>query len=320
MALRFRLHREEDIGSMKEMWSTNTDWGSDFEGIFDAYITQSCLEGACILLAEDEPESTLVGQFAFLPYLIKTPEKELKAYRPAALIVSKSYRYFKANPLDHPAIRMYTEGAKLMKAKGADLLFMTPNPSLTRIMKIFPDFKTAKFPLFSRQLTEKPLPELASDISFGKVKPNDPRIDRLWEKFRNLHNCSIVRDTRILPWKIGKGDHEVIGLERHGELIAVLAMRAKGEQQWLIDDWMFADDHDSLIAALKVATFIARDKAIQSPLTKVAVLATPIMKQPLEELGFKRDAYDFPFTVHKLSDAADLTTLDPAQWFLSAND
>jgi hypothetical protein len=320
MALRFRLHREDDLDSMKEMWSSNTDWGSDFEGIYEAYITNSCLEGSCILLAEDDTENTLVGQFLFLPYLVKTPEKELKAYRPAAPVVSKSYRYFKANPLDHPAIKMYMEGAKLMQAKGADLIFMTPNPSWVRLMKMFPDFQTATYPLFSRQLTEEPMPELLSEISFSRVDPHDPRIDRLWEKFRILHSCSVVRDTRILPWKIGKGDHEVIGLERYGELIAVLAMRAKGDKQWLIDDWMFADDYDAIIAALKVATLIAHKKAEQSPLTKVAVLATPVMKQSLEELGFRRDSYDFPFTVHKLSNAVDSATLDPALWFLSSND
>lgn len=228
MALNFRLHREQDLDSMKAMWAHNTDWGNDFASIFEAYINNACLDGACVLLAEDTEVGSLVGQFAFLPYLVKASAKELKAYRPAAPIVSKEYRYFKANPIDHPAVRMYLEGAKLMKAAGADLIFMVPNPSWIRLMKMFPNFHTAKFPLFSKPLAQCASMGLDPEISYNSLNPADPRIDHLWKQFSTLHRSMVVRDTRILPWKIGKGDHEVLGVERAGKLIAMLALRARG--------------------------------------------------------------------------------------------
>lgn len=320
MALNFRLHREEDLAAMRAMWANDTDWGNDFAGIFDAYINNACLSGACVLLAEDGETGSVVGQFAFLPYLVKTPDKELKAYRPAAPVVSKKYRYFKANPLEHPAIRMYLEGAKLMKEAGADLIFMVPNPSWIRLMKMFPNFHTAKFPLFSKPLAAGASLELDPEISYRSLDPADPRIDLLWEQFSALHRSMVVRDTRILPWKIGKGDHEVLGIERAGKLIAMLALRAKGEQQWLIDDLMFADCEGSLRAALAVAERAGLAHAEQRALSKVAVLATPLMQPSLMELDFKKDAYDFPFVVQTLADDIKADTISPTSWFLSAND
>lgn len=322
MALQFRLQRDDDLEAIRKLWTENTDWGTDVDAIFNHYIGNSCLDGACVLLAIDDDTCNPVGMFAFLPYLVQAGSRIIKAYRPAAPVVSKKYRYFRANPLDHPAIRMYNEGAKLMQKRGDDLIFMVPNPSWIRLLRMFPQLRTGSFPLFTRSITNPSIPEADAGVSWKKVSLQDGRIDQLWERFRKLHNCGVVRNQNILEWKLGRGEHEVVGVERAGELVALVAMRLKGHRQWLIDDLLVADLHlslrDAMVAALHSAQTATEESAAE--IDKVGLLATPAMQDTLQNLGFSRDQYNFPLVVHTLSEGLMPEEVDPKHWFLSAND
>lgn len=83
---------------------------------------------------------------------------------------------------------------------------------------------------------------------------------------------------------------------------------------------MFSDCDDALRSALSIAERVGLAHARRADLIKTAVLATPLMEPSLVELGFKRDAYDFPFVVQTLADDIDAGTIKPSAWFLSAND
>ena len=139
-----------------------------------------------------------------------------------------------------------------------------------------------------------------------------------------LHGCSIVRDTRSLPWKIGNGDDVVLGVWRGAELKAVVACRQKGDRQWLVTDVIFADTEESLRAALAAAINLGSDRSDAAdrdkPILKVAVLATAVMEPVLKEFGFYRDKYDFPLVIQILSPELSVESVDPSRWFVSAND
>jgi hypothetical protein len=319
MPLKFRLHTSDDLEGMRQMWIENTDWGAP-EQLFNDFILNACLDGACVLLALDEAGNELVGQFAFLPYLVKVHDRIFKAYRPIAPIVSKSYRYFKGNPFEHPAIRMYNEGVNLLRARGDGLIFMAPSPSWLRLLKMFPQLRTGSFPLFSRSLDPSGLPALPLGTSYGPLSLSDSRIDLLWQRHRDHHACCIVRDSLMMTWKIGKGDHQIYGVERSGELVGLLACKRKGFRQWLVDDLMFADCEDSLRSVAIAAVQTGQIASAEGELDKVGILTTVAMRPVLDSLGFSKDNYDFPFVVQPLAADISIRDIDPIHWFVTAND
>jgi hypothetical protein len=149
-------------------------------------------------------------------------------------------------------------------------------------------------------------------------------VDALWAKWRRLHGCLVVRDSRTMPWKLGDAEYEVISVERAGELVGLSASRRKGGQ-WLVCDLLAADVSDSLRATLAAVSNLAHEKALEAaragrPFGKVTVLNTPLMEPVARGLGFVRDEYDFPLVVHVLDDSLRAEDVNPARWYVSAND
>jgi hypothetical protein len=110
---------------------------------------------------------------------------------------------------------------------------------------------------------------------------------------------------------------------RNGELIGLLASRAKGDRQWLLCDLLAQDDGDALRACLAAGCNLANarsDGDASSSVRKVAVLLTPPMADVARDLGFQRDEYNFPLVVHPLDPEIRGETVDPSRWYISAND
>jgi hypothetical protein len=134
----------------------------------------------------------------------------------------------------------------------------------------------------------------------------------------------VVRDSRTLPWKIGSGDYEVLGIEQSKELVGLVASRAKGDRQWLVCDLLSLDTADCLLAILAAVSNLAHSRALEAPtdrpITKISMLMTTPMEQASHDLGFRRDNYDFPLVVHVLDPTIDQSRVAPSHWYLSAND
>ena len=85
-----------------------------------------------------------------------------------------------------------------------------------------------------------------------------------------------------------------------------------------------ADGDESLRSTLAAACNLAHARSVgastEQPIHKVAVLVTPPLRQAVEQLGFARDAYDFPLVVHALDPAIDKKDIAPERWYVSAND
>jgi hypothetical protein len=323
VALSYRLHRDEDLEELQNLWEENTDWGSLTPDLWRKHIVEAPLGGASILLAIDDQSGRIVGEFAFMPSRVRVNGREISAFRPAAPIVAKGYRFFSANPLAHPALVMYRQAVEALRDRGEGLIYMVPDPRWVRLLKMFPGLQVGTFPLYSLPLplSAGPLP-IGEGYKIGPVDLRESRVDRLWEHSAKLHSCSIVRDSRSLPWKIGKGDDEYFGVERDGELVAIVATRAKGDRQWLVTDLLFEDANGSLRAALAAAANLGHERATAAgpPLKKVGVLATAPMEAAVRSLGFSRDRYDFPLVVQCLDPAIEAAEIATPNWFVSAND
>ncbi len=103
-----------------------------------------------------------------------------------------------------------------------------------------------------------------------------------------------------------------------------MASRQKGDRQWLICDLLAADGGEALQATLAVACNVADEAARAAPpehaVNKVAILTTPLLQTACEDLGFRRDAYNFTLVVHLLDESLGKAAVDPKRWYLSAND
>ena len=221
---------------------------------------------------------------------------------------------------------MYNYAVKALRARGDGLIYMVPDPRWLRLFKMFPFLRCGSFPLWQLPLPlGGPLPQGDGYSASRLTSFDDPRIDGLWERARRLHHCLVVRDTRTLPWKLGEPGYEVVGVECGGELVGLAAGRRRGDRQWLLCDVVTADAGDAMRETILAAVNVAHERALEAvatakPIRKVAVLATPLLEPALRSLGFLRDAYDFPLVVHVLDRSLTRRDIDPARWYVSAND
>lgn len=323
MSLHYRMVTENDLPALQKLWMEETDWGALTAQMWQRYVVDAPLGGVAGAVAEED--GRIVGQFAFVPSLVTVNGREYRAFRMAAPIVAKSLRFTSPNPLAHPVVAMYLHTAKELGARGDGLIYSVPDRRWVRFFKMFPRLQAGKFPLWRIDLPlaeEWPMPEGFTAAPFDAL--GDARVDRLWQTWSRFHPCSVIRDSRSLPWKIGSGEYEILGIERAGELAGLVASRRKGDRQWLICDVMAADADDSLRATITAVVNLANRRALEAqpdkPIRKAAVLATPVLEPLLRSLHFVRDDYDFPVVVHILNSDIHKDDVAPERWYVSAND
>jgi hypothetical protein len=324
MKLEYRLVQEQDLPGLQRLWKEEAGWGTLADELWRRYVIEAPMGGVSGTVATDE-KGSIIGQFSFFPSLISVDGRELRAFRPGAPILAKSFRFRSANPLSHPIVAMYRHAVKALRARGDGLIYMVPDPRWMRLFKMFPFLQTGSFPLWRLPMPlAAPIP-LPAGFTAAPLEAWDERVDRLWEAARKLHGCMVVRDSRTLPWKLGEARHELIAVKRGGELVGLTASRQrKNEEQWLVCELLAADD-DALRATIASVVNVAHAKALESvssskPIRKVTLLVTPTMEPVIRSLGFVRDQYDFPLVVHVLDENLRPGDVNPSRWYVTAND
>ena len=323
MGLTYRLVQETDLPAVQTLWK-EANWGKLGESLWQRYVVDAPFGGMSGTVATDTANGRIVGQFAFVPSLVSVNGRVVRAFRPGAPIVARDLRFRSPNPLSHPVVAMYKYAIKALRERGDGLIYMVPDSRWVRLFRMFPFLQTGSFPLWRLPLPlAEPLP-LGDGFVANPLLTWDERIDDLWECWRKLHGCMVVRNSKTLPWKLGDANHDVLVIERGGELVGLSASRRKGEQ-WLMCDLLARDLDDSLRATLAATVNLANVRApafnlAGKPVPKVTVLTTPSIEPIVRELGFVRDAYDFPLVVHVLDSSLTKEDLNPSNWYISAND
>lgn len=325
MKLDYRLHRDEDLPELQRLWEESTTWGTLTAEIWRQHVVEAPLGGASIVVATDPADGRIVGEFAFIPSVVSVQGRELRSFRPAAPVVSKELRFRSVNPLEHPAAAMYLYAVKALRERGDGLIYMIPDPRWVRFFRMFPNLQGGSYPLWKLDLPlSEPLPLPLGYTGEELTDLEGERIDRLWSAWSSFYTCLVVRDSRSLPWKIGSGEYTVLGIEKGGELVGLVASRYKGDRQWLICDVLAADLDQSLRATLAAVSNFANEQVRTAPpdrpIHKTAVLVAPAMEAAARSLGFVRDDYDFPMIVHILDPAIRKQDVAPEKWYVSAND
>lgn len=324
MAFDYKLIDAGDLPALKKLWLAETDWGTITESLWQRYFVDTPEEISGVV-ATDAQTGEVVGQFIFNTFLVHIRGRQVRAFRPSAPIVSRQAHQIRSpNPMHHPVAAMYNHAVHALRERSDGLIYMMPDPRWTRFFKMFPALQVGSFPLWSLPLPlDAPRP-LDPSIVVGTLDAFDERLDRLWQAWSATHPCSIVRDARMLRWRLGYGEFTLTVVERDGEPIGFVAGQPKGDRQWLLCDLLAADTGASLDATLAAAVQVAHGKALAAPadkpLRKTAILATPTLEPALARLGFARDNYNFPFVVHVLDPSIAAADVAPSQWYASAND
>jgi hypothetical protein len=321
----YRLYQDTDLPGVRRLWEEHAGWGTITPEMYRRYVEDAPF-GISGVVAENTDSGEILGQFVFVPSIVMVDGREISAFRPAAPIVSESFRFRSVNPLQHPVAAMYLQAVRLLRKRGEGLIYMVPDPRWVRFFRLFPNLYGGTFPLWSISLplaATLPLEPGYMVLELGLADLDD-RVDRLWQTASRLHGCSVLRDVRALRWKLGQADYSILAIEREGELVGLVSSRQKGDRQWLICDVLFADAEESLRATLAAVGNLAHEKALaadpEKPIHKAAVLATPLMEPAVRSLGFYRDDYDFPIVVHILDKSISKEEIAPERWYVSAND
>jgi hypothetical protein len=325
MNIIYRLSTPDDHAALVRLWSEEGGWDHLEAETWADRLLRTPLGAAAIAVAQNEDTGELVGQFAFIPSMIATNGQLVPAVRPFAPIVARSIRsrILSLDPRKMPAGAMYRTAVRELSARGQRVAYMIADPHWLFLLKFNTGLVHHRFPLWSLPLPLGGALPLGHGFDAAPLAGWDERVERLWERASKLHRCLVVRNTSSLPWKVGRGDYEVLGVERGGELVGLVASRAKGDAQWLICDLLSVDLGSSLRATLAAACNLAHSRTLtpsEPPLRKIAILAPAALEPMLRELNFGCDNYKFPLVVHRIDDSLAQPDLDPSCWYVSAND
>jgi len=321
--LTYRDYQEEDIPTLLRFWNEETNWGTLTLDQWRQMFLETPDGEASIALATNADTGQILGQFIFIPCRVSVNGQEVSAFRPFAPIMTKGVRGFLGGA--HPIIEMYWQGVRAVQARGGGLIYMVPDPRWLRFFRMFPFLTCGSFPLWSLKLPlSAPLPLDDGYTMASLTVWWDERVEKLWEQASRLHGCQVVRNSQTLQWKLSRDDYTITSVERHGEMVGLVASQQRGDRQWLICDLLAADMGDSLRATLIAVVNVAHAEALiperKKPIIKVAVLVTPVMEPVVSSLGFLRDAYDFPMVVHVLDSTLSKEDVNPPRWYVSGND
>ena len=323
----YRFATVDDLEQIIALWVAETEWG-----VFPFTDTERWVNAPAgvprTVVACDNADGKIVGQFGFVPTLILVGDRELRGVRPHSTIVGKRWRdaVTSMDPADQPGFAMYRYGMETMAAEGVQVAHMLPNPRWLRLLKLFPGMQTAQFPLWSISFPLSSSVSLANGWSTEPLTGWNQEIDQLWAAASHQYHCGVVRNAKMLEWKTTLEGSTVVTVRRNGELRGLASCRMKGDRQWTISDMLTADADESLRATLMGAVREGAghsddesSEPDQRPV-KAAVLATPLMQPVLAQLGFTRDNYQFPFVVQRLDPALTDAEIDPRGWYVAATD
>ena len=148
-------------------------------------------------------------------------------------------------------------------------------------------------------------------------------MDALWEAAREWMGVQLVRDGRVLPWKVGRGDYTVTAVERANTLVGLVASRQKGDRQWLVCDLVAADEpalRAALAAAVNEGHRAATAAPADRPVHKVSVLGSGPTDAAARALGLTPETYKFVLFTERLDETIPEEAAAPARWTVCPND
>jgi hypothetical protein len=269
-----------------------------------------------IIVAVDD--DGVLGQVTVLRTALNVRGATEPVARASGVIMSPDFRRRAGYlPLpSHPVLRMLTCAIDTAAAGGAIAGYALPDKRVMRIAALAArSARTTRFPFWSRPLDAAPVAPAGHEFA---TAVSADEIDALWARCRGELVCT-VRDARTLAWKGLFAPLRIEGVRRDGELVAVVASRAQGDRQWLVEDLLAVDDR-AKAAALAAVVRTAQEESGVRELRKVGALVTPGLESASAQTGFAPDDFTFNLLVNPIDRAYPVEEIQPERWYVSPND
>jgi len=326
MDIRFRMAKPEDDATLIHFWRENGGWDELDQAAWDHRFNKAPMGKARIVIAQHPETEELVGQLAFFPIKVTVNDMEGLGYRGFAVIIKKEREHFKGIlGMKNITVGMNLYAADIFKEEGATLIYHLPDPRWARWFNLLSHMRGASFPLYTFPIDEISKLEIKENYSSDTIPPSSDAIDNVWNNNQQMVKNSIVRDKKVLPWKISHGPFLYLGITKNEQLMGwATFIKREHSRQFLIGD-IIAMDTTSLkhllIAVCKaVCKELENDPEAKTKIDKVSILGASWMLETLEGLGFKKNKYRFPFFIQQLDEKIDKKTIGPKNWFVCAND
>src|SRR5689334_5369402 len=92
MAITGRMHTDADVDNLVQFWCDNSDWDQIDRTEWERRFYSTPFGRAAVAIAEDSRTGEINGHIVFIPTEISVDGRIVKAFRPYALVIKKSYR------------------------------------------------------------------------------------------------------------------------------------------------------------------------------------------------------------------------------------
>ena len=89
---------------------------------------------------------------------------------------------------------------------------MVPDSRWVRLFRMFPFLQTGSLTPVAHAAPAGLYLATRRRFHVSAVYDLGRTVDNLWESWRKLHGCMVVRGSRTLPWKLGDAPYEVLWL------------------------------------------------------------------------------------------------------------
>ena len=316
--LAYRPFREGDLPGVLRLWEEESGWGAVDEERWRRWFVDRP-DGPCLVMVAEDGGGEIAGQLVFAPTVVRIDGEEVRAVRVGAPIVDRARRRRSVRHPDHPATRLYREGAREAAAAGFRLLYALPEHSWLPFFRWLGGFAEAEPVCRAVDAAFDAATGLAAGLRAAPGAGFGAEYDALWARAAAAFpvHCGLDRGAARLRYRIG--GHLV--LEAREEASGALAgYTAVNRRTGLLVD-VLARTPAELAPVLASALAWASAPPDGSPaISQVKAMETPALRPALEALGFAPVDYRFAFVCTPLDPSLPPGRIHPDRWYLAPGD
>ncbi|HEU0012808.1 MAG TPA: hypothetical protein VFQ45_03955, partial [Longimicrobium sp.] len=216
--LAYRPFRDGDLPGVLRLWEEESGWGAITPEKWRRWYVDRP-DGPCLVMVAEDGGGRVAGQLVFAPAVVRVDGEPVPAVRVGAPIVERARRRRSVRHPEHPATRLYREGARAAAAAGFRLLYAVPEHGWLPFFRWLGGFAQAD----PGCLAVAPSPAAAGRARGLRAAPSagfGAEHDVLWEQAASSFpvRCGLERGADRLRHRIG--GHRVLEARDAGGALA----------------------------------------------------------------------------------------------------
>jgi ribosomal protein S18 acetylase RimI-like enzyme len=316
-ALAYRPFREDDLPGVLRLWEEESGWGGITPERWRRWFVDRPDGPSLVMVAEDDG-GRVAGQLVFAPTVVRLDGESIPAVRVGAPIVDRARRRRSVRHPEHPATRLYREGARAAAEAGFRLLYALPEHAWLPFFRWLGDFAEAEPGCLAVNTASTSTADLAGDLRVGPGDGFGAEYDALWERAAAAFpvRCGLDRGADRLRYRIG--GHRV--LEARDAAGALAGYAAVNRGTGLLVDVLARTPAELVPVLAGVLEWLAAPSDGSPAIREVKAMDTLALRPALDALGFAPVDYRFAFVCTALDPLLSADRIHPDRWYLTPGD